>query len=218
MAEDSINVDLAVGVSLLRRRHAADDYIIRVCDVIGAIFCLIILAPILPLIVLAIRLDSAGSPIFRQIRAGKDGVPFVIYKFRTMCDGAEKLCKGFRNRNEPVMKLENDSRVTPLGEYLRRYSLDELPQVINILKGDMSFVGPRPCVLEEVNSYTEYQRQRLAGKPGLTGLAQINGRSELGFDKIVRYDIYYNRNLSIGLYFKILLKTIPYCLSCKSSY
>jgi lipopolysaccharide/colanic/teichoic acid biosynthesis glycosyltransferase len=209
MGEDSINVDLAVGVSL-RRRGAVDDYIIRVCDVIGAILCLMILAPILPLIALAIRMDSAGSPIFRQMRAGKDGVPFAIYKLRTMCVGAEKLCKGFRNGNEPVVKVKNDSRVTPLGDFLRKYSLDELPQVINILRGDMSFVGPRPCMLKEVNAYSEYQRQRLNGKPGLTGLAQINGRSGINFDSIVEYDIYYNRHCCVSLYFRILLKTIPY--------
>jgi len=217
MGEDSLNVDLPVGVYLGRRR-GVDDYIIRVCDLIGAIFCLIILAPILPLIALAIRLDSTGSPIFRQMRAGKDGVPFVIYKLRTMCVGAERMCKGFRNGNEPVVKLKNDSRVTPLGDFLRKYSLDELPQVINILKGDMSFVGPRPCILEEVDAYSEYQKQRLNGKPGLTGLAQINGRSDMDFDSIVEYDIYYNRNCCVGFYFRILLKTIPYCLSCKSSY
>jgi lipopolysaccharide/colanic/teichoic acid biosynthesis glycosyltransferase len=216
MGEDSINVDLAVGVSL-RRRRAVDD-IIRVCDVIGAILCLMILAPVLPLIALAIRLDSPGSPIFKQKRAGKDGVPFIIYKLRTMCDGAERMCKGFRNGNEPVVKLENDSRITPLGDFLRKYSLDELPQVINILKGDMSFVGPRPCMLREVNAYSEYQRQRLNGKPGLTGLAQINGRSGINFDSIVEYDIYYNKHCCVGLYFRILVKTIPYCLSCKSSY
>lgn len=217
MGEDSVNVDLVVGVSL-RRRHVVDDYIIRVCDVIGAIFCLIILAPILPLIALAIRLDSPGSPIFRQMRAGRDGAPFVIYKLRTMCVGAERMCKGFRNGNEPVVKLKNDSRVTPLGDFLRKYSLDELPQVINILKGDMSFVGPRPCILEEVDAYNEYQRQRLNGKPGLTGLAQINGRSGINFDSIVEYDIYFNQNRSIALYFSILFRTIPYCVCGKSSY
>lgn len=216
MGEDSVNVDLAVGVSL-RRRHVVDD-IIRVCDVIGAILCLIILAPILPLIALAVKLDSPGSAIFRQMRAGKDGVPFVIYKLRTMCDGAERMCKGFRNGNEPVVKLKNDSRVTPLGDFLRKYSLDELPQVVNILKGDMSFVGPRPCILEEVDAYSEHQRQRLNGKPGLTGLAQINGRSGISFDSIVEYDVYYNRHCCLRLYFKVLLRTIPYCLSCKSSY
>lgn len=217
MGERLAEIDLTIDVTS-RERRVIDEYIIRFVDVVGALFGLTILAPILPLMAFFIRLDSPGPPIFRQKRAGKDGVPFEIYKFRTMCDGADKLPQGFRNRHEPVVKIEDDRRVTRLGSFLRRYSIDELPQLINILKGDMSLVGPRPCMLEEVDAYSEYHRQRLAGKPGLTGLAQINGRSDLDFDSIVRYDVYYNRNCSSNLYVKILLKTIPYCLSCKSSY
>jgi lipopolysaccharide/colanic/teichoic acid biosynthesis glycosyltransferase len=217
MENYSTSVDLAIDVPSAKRR-TIDGYIIRFLDIAAALFGLAILAPIIPLIALLIRLDSPGSPIFRQKRAGKDGIPFEIYKFRTMCDGAGKMHQSFRNEDEPVVKLANDHRITRLGEVLRKYSIDELPQILNILKGDMSFVGPRPCVFEEVKAYNAYQRQRLVGKPGLTGLAQINGRSDLDFDSIVQYDIHYNRNRSIGIYLSILFRTIPYCLSCKSSY
>ena len=217
MGEFSSSVD-AIATLPLGKRRALDDCIIRIADIIGALLCLAILAPILPLTALLIRLDSRGSPIFRQKRVGKDGVVFVMYKFRTMRDDAHKLSQQFRYGNEPVVKMMNDSRITRIGGILRKYSIDELPQFMNILKGDMSFVGPPPCVLEEVNAYNKHQRDRLAGKPGLTGLAQINGRSDLDFDSIVRFDIHYNRNRSARFYFKILFQTIPYCLSCKSSY
>jgi lipopolysaccharide/colanic/teichoic acid biosynthesis glycosyltransferase len=218
MEEEFINVDLVSSLSFEKQGTLLDDWIIRFADIFGALFCLVILAPILPLIALLIRLDSRGSPIFRQKRAGKNGVVFTMHKFRTMCDGADKSPHHFRNEDEPVVKIVDDSRITRIGSILRRCSIDELPQIINILKGDMSFVGPRPPVLEEFSAYSEYQKRRLAGRPGLTGLAQINGRSDLDFDSIVRLDIYYNNNRSAHLYFKILFRTIPYCLSGKSSY
>ena len=217
MGEKFIDIDLISSLSFEKRR-AVDDCIIRLADVVGVLFCLAILAPIFPLMALFIRLDSRGLPVFRQKRAGKNGVVFTMYKFRTMCDGADKLPHQFRNRNEPVVKMVDDSRITRVGNVLRRCSIDELPQIINILKGDMSFVGPRPPVLEEFSGYNEYQKSRLAGKPGLTGLAQINGRSDLDFDSIVKFDIYYNSNRSVRLYFRTLFQTIPYCLSGKSSY
>lgn len=217
MGEASASFELVSSLPLEKRR-VVDDYIIRIADVIGASFCLVISAPILPLITFLIRLDSFGPAIFRQKRAGKNGSIFTIHKFRTMRNGAGKLPQRFRNEYEPVVKIANDSRITRMGSILRRYSVDELPQLINILKGDMSFVGPRPPVLEEFDAYGEHQRSRLAGKPGLTGLAQINGRSDLDFNSIVKFDTYYNENRSVRLYFKILLQTVPYCLSCKSSY
>ena len=193
------------------------DYIIRLVDIIGAVIGLIILLLILPILAIAIKWDSSGPAIFQQKRAGKNGVIFKVYKFRTMCKDADKH-ERFRNANEPVVKLNNDARITKVGCFLRKCSIDELPQFINVLKGEMSLVGPRPCVLKEVEAYNDYQRGRLAGKPGITGLAQIRGRSDLNFDDIVEYDIFYNKNRTFGLYCKILLKTIPYCLFRKSSY
>ena len=217
MGEASVSFDLVDHLPL-EKRHVVDDHLIRITDIFGALFCLVISAPLLPLIGFLIRLDSSGPLIFRQKRAGKNGSVFTMHKFRTMHNGADRSPQRFRNGYEPVVKIANDSRITRMGSILRKYSVDELPQLINILKGDMSFVGPRPPVLEEFNAYGEHQRSRLAGKPGLTGLAQVNGRSDLDFNSIVKFDTYYNENRSVRLYFRILLQTIPCCLSCKSSY
>lgn len=217
MGEYSDEIDLGAFV-ISRKPGSFDDYIIRAMDILIAILGLIILMPILPLISVIIWVDSPGSPIFRQKRAGKDGVIFTMYKFRTMREGADKRFQQFRNENEPVVKILNDCRITKIGNILRKLSIDEFPQFINVLKGDMSFVGPRPPILREYYAYNDYQKGRLTGKPGITGLAQINGRSALEFAKIVKYDIYYNKNRSVLLYLKIIFKTIPNCIFGKSSY
>ncbi len=217
MKEYSSDADLTISLPFVKKR-ILDDIIIRIADFILALSCLIIIGPFVPFIIIIIKLDSPGPIIFKQRRPGKNGIPFTIYKFRTMCDGADKLSQEFRNENEPVMKMANDSRITKVGMFLRKYSIDEFPQFLNILKGDMSFVGPRPTPFEEYNVYNEYQKRRVACKPGLTGLAQVNGRSDLNFDSIVKYDIEFIKKRSFLLYFKILLKTIPYFLLAKSSY
>lgn len=201
-----------------RKRHVLDDYLIRLIDIMGSLSGLIMLFPVMMMISIAIRLDSKGSAIFLQKRAGKNGRIFTIYKFRTMCNGADGLCQEFRNANEPVVKMPNDARITRVGAILRKISMDELPQLLNVLKGEMSLVGPRPCILKEVEAYNQYQRLRLQGKPGITGLAQINGRSDLDFDKIVELDICYNNNRSFMLYLKVLFLTVPYAIFGKSSY
>jgi len=217
MAEYSDKMD-SRAFAISKKNRNLDDCVIRAMDIIIAIFGLIILMPLLPLISVIICTDSPGSPIFKQKRAGKNGVVFTMYKFRTMCEGADKKPQEFRNENEPVLKITEDCRITKAGNILRKFSIDEFPQFINVLKGDMSFVGPRPVVLKEYYAYNDYQKGRLAGKPGITGLAQINGRSDLEFDEIVKYDIYYNENRSVLLYLKVLFRTIPNCLFCKSSY
>ncbi|MBM3212168.1 sugar transferase [Candidatus Poribacteria bacterium] len=217
MAEYSYKINSTI-LAISKEYKNFNDCIIRAIDVIITLFSLIILMPLLPLISVIICTDSPGSPIFRQKRAGKNGVVFTMYKFRTMCEGADKKSQGFRNENEPVLKITEDCRITKVGNILRKFSIDEFPQFINVLKGDMSFVGPRPVVLKEYYAYNDYQKGRLAGKPGITGLAQINGRSDLEFDEIVKYDIYYNENRSVLLYLKVLFRTIPNCLFCKSSY
>jgi lipopolysaccharide/colanic/teichoic acid biosynthesis glycosyltransferase len=171
---------------------------------------------------MVIKLDSTGKVLFKQARVGKNGEIFEMVKFRTMYHddkiSAVHYRTNERGEREPVIKVRNDSRVTRVGKFLRKYSLDELPQLINVLKGNMSLVGPRPPVLEEVKIYNAYQKRRLSGKPGLTGLAQISGRTDLNFSKIVELDIEYLQNRSVWLYWKVLILTIPCLILGKSSY
>lgn len=176
----------------------------RVLDVIFS-FIFIILG-FIPLIIVAsiIKLESKGPVIFKQKRLGLNGREFEIYKFRSMIVDAENYGSG-------VYSMKGDPRVTKVGKFIRATSIDELPQLVNILKGDMSFIGPRPTltyhpwVLEE---YTQEQRQRFSVRPGVTGLAQINGRKEISWDRRIQYDVYYVRNMSLFLDFKILIKTV----------
>ena len=150
--------------------------------------------------------------LFRQLRCGLHGRPFIFLKFRSMRVGAELMKRHLAPFNEmdgPAFKMTNDPRVTPVGRFLRRTSLDELPQLFNILRGDMSFVGPRPAVVDEVRQYEPWQRRRLSMKPGLTCLWQISGRNELTFDEWMRLDLEYIDNWSLWLDLKIALKTIP---------
>ena len=178
--------------------------------------------PLLAVIGLLIKADSPGPIFFTQVRPGKDGRRFKLYKFRTMVRDAHRSpppCRIDRlGRMEPVMKVKNDPRVTSLGRWLRKSSLDELPQLWNVLRGEMSVVGTRPPTIEEVMAYGEAQKERLRGKPGLTGIAQIRGRTDLDFDSIVASDVDYIRHQSLGLYFRIILRTIPVLISGKSAY
>lgn len=171
---------------------------------------------------LLIRLTSPGPVLFRQQRAGLNGRPFTMYKFRSMVTNAEQLKHELEQLNEmsgPVFKLTNDPRVTPIGRFLRRYSIDELPQLINVLRGEMSLVGPRPLPLDEVARFDDVaHRRRLSVKPGLTCLWQISGRSELrDFKEWVRLDLEYIDHWSLWLDFKILLRTIPVVLTAKGA-
>jgi lipopolysaccharide/colanic/teichoic acid biosynthesis glycosyltransferase len=158
-------------------------------------------APVIALLALAIRLESPGHPIYRQTRAGKDGEPFSIYKLRTMVRGAEFTGAGLAIR-------EGDDRITRLGSFLRRYSLDELPNLWNVLRGEMSIVGPRPTVPVQVQQYTDRQRGRLNVKPGITGWAQVNGRAALPWAERIELDLYYVEHRSLALDLKILALTV----------
>ena len=201
----------------------------RYMDVICAVALLVLLAPLMALIALAIRLDSPGPAIFRQKRVGKWGKQFTMFKFRSMHADADeathrKFASDYINGNghkktansstgdDEVYKPNGDKRVTRVGKWLRRTSLDELPQLLNVLKGEMSLVGPRPAVPYEVEEYSRWHLRRLAVVPGMTGLAQISGRSGLTFEKIVRLDLVYIRRRSLALDMVILLKTIPVVL------
>lgn len=184
----------------------------RSIDILGVGLGLILLSPLLLIVSAAIKLSSPGPVIFRQRRAGLGGKPFVFYKFRTMVNGAEELKKDLLAKNEqtgPVFKIKDDPRVTPIGRFLRKTSIDELPQLWNVFKGDMSLVGPRPPTLDEVPQYETWQNRRLEVTPGITCIWQVSGRSEIGFLDWVRMDIRYIRDIRFFHDIKILLQTLP---------
>ena len=192
----------------------------RAVDVTLAALLLLLGAPVVLMVALLIKLTSGGNILFRQTRCGLNGRFFTLYKFRTMVEGAEDRRLELLHLNEmngPVFKLRSDPRVTFLGRFLRRFSLDELPQLWNVLRGDMSLVGPRPPIPEEVAKYQRWQRRRLAMKPGLTCLWQVSGRNDLDFDRWMQLDLEYIDSWTPMLDFKILLKTIPAVLSGKGA-
>ena len=193
----------------------------RGADVIGSALGLIVLSPLLLLIAIAIRLDSRGPVIFTQPRVGRDGRLFRVYKFRTMVQHADQIKDDLRHLNEaqgPMFKIRKDPRITRVGRFLRRASLDELPQFWNTLRGDMSLVGPRPALPDEVAQYADWHRKRLATAPGITGLWQVSGRSDLPFDEMVLLDIYYIENWSPLLDVSILLRTVPQLFAGSGAY
>lgn len=188
----------------------------RSLDVAISMVMLLLAAPVLSLMALGIKISSRGSVLFRQTRCGLNGREFTLYKFRTMVEGAEERQRELLHLNEmngPVFKVRLDPRVTGLGRLLRRFSLDELPQLWNVLRGDMSLVGPRPPIPEEVAQYQRWQRRRLAMKPGLTCLWQISGRNDLDFDRWMELDLEYIDSWTPTLDLKILWRTIPAVLS-----
>ena len=188
----------------------------RALDATGAFFGLLLLFPLLLIVAALIKLTSHGPVFFTQERVGLRGRRFRLAKFRTMEADAEQRLEELKEMNEadgPVFKMKNDPRVTPLGRFLRRSSIDEVPQLWNVLRGEMSLVGPRPPIASEVAKYEIWQRRRLSMRPGLTCLWQVSGRSELGFDKWMKLDLEYIDHWSLGLDLLILLKTIPAVLT-----
>jgi exopolysaccharide biosynthesis polyprenyl glycosylphosphotransferase len=184
----------------------------RTLDFIGSLILILGLLPVFLLIIFMIRLDSHGPALYKQIRCGMNGRKFWFYKFRSMVEGAENMKENLASHNimnGPVFKMENDPRITPVGRFLRKTSLDELPQLFNVLRGDMSFVGPRPLPQEEVAQFKGWQRRRLSMKPGITGLWQVSGRNLIDFNEWMKLDLEYIDNWSLWLDFKILLRTIP---------
>ncbi len=208
----------AIGVRPIRAYRAK-----RILDLIAASLGLIIAAPFAAVIAVLIKLSSPGPVLFRQMRVGKDGKEFMFYKFRSMSVGNDdsrhrEYIKAFIEGDEAELKriqgaqklykLTDDDRVTPVGRFLRRTSLDEIPQLINVLRGQMSMVGPRPHLAYEVELYKDWHRRRLQGLPGITGWWQIHGRSRVPFDEAVRMDIWYLEHQSLVMDIRIMCRTI----------
>jgi lipopolysaccharide/colanic/teichoic acid biosynthesis glycosyltransferase len=193
----------------------------RAIDVIGAAFGLLLSVPVVPIAAILIKLDSRGPVFFVQDRVGETGKIFKIYKLRTMVANADGLLDqliDLESLDEPVFKLRDDPRVTRVGHFLRRWSIDELPQFLNVLKGDMSLVGPRPEQVRIVRYYNAWHRQRLRVKPGVTGPVQVNGRGDLSLEERVRLEVDYTHNYSLRRDLEILLMTIPAVIQGRGSY
>lgn len=195
----------------------------RTLDILIASLGLVITSPLILLISILIKLDrkAPGPVFFKQVRVGRRGKKFVMYKFRSMVAGAEEMQPQVANLNiatPPLFKIRNDPRVTRIGKWLRRYSLDELPQLFNVIKGEMSIVGPRPALPEEVAQYQDWQKKRLEVHPGITGLWQISGRSDLSFNDMVKLDLYYIENWSLMLDLRIIFKTFQAVFQAKGAY
>jgi exopolysaccharide biosynthesis polyprenyl glycosylphosphotransferase len=198
------------------------DYVVkRSFDLVVSVLVLIVLSPLLALIALAIRLGSPGPAIYRSNRPGIGGAPFPCFKFRTMTHDAEHRQQDLEDRNEmegALFKIRDDPRVTRVGAFLRRWSLDELPQLFNVVRGEMSIVGPRPLPQRDYDRLEEWHRKRYLVLPGMTGLWQVSGRSELDFDELVRLDFLYLERWSVFLDLSIMLKTIPAVIRAKGAW
>lgn len=193
----------------------------RCFDLVMGAAILVMLLPVFPIIALMIKLDSQGPVFFRQDRVGRNGKVFKFYKFRSMFKDAEtrkKDVEAFNEQEGPVFKIRSDPRVTSVGRFLRRSSLDEIPQILNVLKGDMSIVGPRPHLVHEVDNYQPWHRKRLEVMPGITCLWQISGRSHVTFNEWMRLDMEYIRQRSFRTDLLIFLRTIPAVIARRGAY
>jgi exopolysaccharide biosynthesis polyprenyl glycosylphosphotransferase len=220
-----IDMEAVEGIPLISIKQVSlntiQGIITRFVDISLSLLILVLGSPLWLCIALAIRINSPGKIIYKQTRIGLDGLPFEVYKFRSMYENADQLLPSLWIKNEaqgPLFKMRGDPRITLVGKFLRRTSFDEFPQIINVLRGEMSLVGPRPPLPGEVALYEEWQKGRLAIKPGMTGLWQVRGRSDLSFDEGVLMDLYYIENWSLRLYFLILFRTIPAVLTNRGAY
>ena len=212
---------VATPVTLARAEVGVAKIAKRVLDVIVASAALLLAALPMLCIALIIRLTSPGPILFRQARVGKGGRLFTSYKFRSMYMDAEDRLAEVRHLNQadgPIFKIRQDPRMTPVGRFLRRTSLDELPQLFNAFRGEMSIVGPRPALMTEVLAYEPWQLERLTVRPGLTGLWQVSGRSDLPFEAMMRLDLEYIRRWSLWFDLWLLILTVPTVVSCRGAY
>ena len=215
MATNTTGIEKKVEIDRKENLHDHRLYwfVRRAQDVILSAAALVVLSPLMLGTAIAIVIDDpSAGPIFSQERIGRDGKPFKFYKFRSMCPNAEAKLDDLLDKNEmdgPVFKIKDDPRITRVGKFIRKTSIDELPQFYNVLKGDMSLVGTRPPTVDEFRQYESHQKRRLSAKPGITGLWQVSGRNEIkDFEDVVKLDVQYIDNWSIGLDIKIILKTI----------
>lgn len=182
----------------------------RIIDIFGSLMGITLLSPIILITAIAIKLESKGPLIFAQERIGYFGKPFKMYKFRSMIENAEDLLDKLKDKNEmsgPMFKIKDDPRITKVGKFIRKTSIDELPQLVNVLKGEMSLVGPRPNLPKEVAQYTDFQRQKLLTKPGLTCYWQVMGRNSIDFEDWMKLDVKYIEERSIWIDIKLIFKT-----------
>jgi exopolysaccharide biosynthesis polyprenyl glycosylphosphotransferase len=225
LTKNQVYVEELNGIPLISTRDLSIQgwnwVIKRAFDLVLSVVGGILVLPLCGLIAIAIKLDSPGPALFVQTRIGRNGVPFRCYKFRSMVDGAAEMQPDLDKLNEatgPLFKLRNDPRRTRVGRWIRRFSLDELPQIINVLRGEMSWVGPRPNLPEEVEQYQEWHKKRLTVSPGITGMWQVSGRSDLTFDEMVLLDIYYVENWNLVMDLGILLRSIPAIVRARGAY
>ncbi len=196
-------------------------FVKRLFDIILSTIGLIVLSPIMGIIAYRIKKEDGGPVFYKQVRVGKNEHQFRMYKFRSMIVNADQLLEKLKNQNEvdgAMFKMKHDPRITKIGHFIREHSLDELPQLVNVLKGDMSLVGPRPPLPSEVKQYTSYDRQRLYVTPGCTGLWQTTERNNVGFNEMVKLDLEYIQRASLSYDFWIIWKTITIIIKPNSSY
>jgi exopolysaccharide biosynthesis polyprenyl glycosylphosphotransferase len=222
---DRVTIQELHGTPLITLREnqiqGANYLIKRIVDLTLVLGTLPLWGSLALVIAILIKLTSRGPVIYRQTRIGRHGHPFEFLKFRTMVINADDLKAQLMEQNEgsgPMFKMKRDPRVTPIGRFLRKFSLDEIPNLWNVVRGEMSLVGPRPAVPEEVSQYEQWHRRRLEVTPGVTGLWQVTGRSDTSFDECVRLDIYYTEHWSIWLDIRILLATIPSVILGRGAY
>ena len=193
------------------RSNILYEVIKRIIDIVASFIGLILLSPLILIVSILIKLESKGEVIFKQKRVGLNGKEFYMYKFRSMVINAEELKEQLESQNEmsgPMFKIKDDPRITKVGKFIRKTSIDELPQLINVIKGDMSLVGPRPSLPKEVEKFEQWMMERLEVKPGLTCIWQISGRNNIDFEDWMKLDIKYVRERSIKLDIKLILKTV----------
>ncbi|WP_376752305.1 sugar transferase [Limosilactobacillus allomucosae] len=217
MVEKNIKID---GEKL--KHQYAYRMVKRIFDVVASAIALVLLSPLFLILAIAIKIDDPNGPVFyTQTRVGKNGKTFQIIKFRSMISNADKLLARLKNQNEvegAMFKMKNDPRITRVGRFIRKYSLDELPQLINVIGGSMSIVGPRPPLLSEVEQYTDYDKQRLMVVPGCTGMWQVGGRNDVDFDEMVHLDLTYIQNRSVWLDLKIMFETVKVMIIPNGAY
>ena len=202
------------------RSNILYEVIKRIIDIVASFTGLILLSPLILIVSMLIKLESKGEVIFKQKRVGLNGKEFYMYKFRSMVINAEELKEQLESQNEmsgPMFKIKDDPRITNVGKFIRKTSIDELPQLINVIKGDMSLVGPRPSLPKEVKKFEQWMMERLEVKPGLTCIWQISGRNNIDFEDWMKLDIKYVRERSFKLDMKLILKTVLVLLGDKNA-